>query len=258
MRLDQVITNLLTNALKYTPDGGRIDITIGTEGDEAVLEVRDSGIGISRQLLPQVFDVFVQGDASLDRAHGGLGLGLALVRRIATLHGGSAAAASDGPGLGSRFTVRLPRIAVPAGQVPAAEKTLSDHGPRTEARRRVLVVDDHDDSRSMLAMMLRLSGYESLEASNGLEGVRVAIEEKPDVAIVDIGLPGINGYEVARRLRANPETRSLPLIALTGYGQDEDRQRALEAGFDLHLVKPVEPDRLEDAIATAGRSPTGC
>ncbi len=248
-RLDQIIMNILVNALKYTPEGGRIDIEAKTERGEAVLTVSDSGIGISERLLPQIFDVFVQGDASLDRARGGLGLGLALVRRLATLHGGSASAVSAGPGRGSTFTVRFPRIAAPDTRKSAVAAST----PKPDGRRRVLIVDDHEDSRSMLSLMLKLSGYEPLEARDGIEGVRVAIAEKPDVAIVDIGLPGIDGYEVARRLRADPATRLLPLIALTGYGQDEDRRRALEAGFDLHLVKPVEAEQIEQAIATAAR-----
>ena len=246
-RLDQIITNLLTNAFKYTAEDGSIEIKVGIDGPNAVLTVRDSGIGISPQLLPQIFDVFFQGDASIDRARGGLGIGLALVRQLALLHGGTVTAASDGPGTGSVFTVRIPLAPAPA-ESPAPEPDTA----RPSERRRVLLVDDHEDSRRMLSLLLQFSGHEALEACDGSEGLRAAAEEKPDVAVIDIGLPGTDGYEVARRLRADPATRSIPLIALTGYGQEEDRRRALEAGFDLHLVKPVEPDRFLRAIATFG------
>jgi CheY-like chemotaxis protein len=246
-RLDQVITNLLTNAFKYTPADGRVEIETGTDGADAVLTVRDHGVGISPRLLPQIFEVFVQGDASIDRARGGLGIGLALVRQLVVLHGGSVIAASDGPGRGSAFTVRIPLAPAPADERPAQPAA-----SRPVERRRVLLVDDHDDSRNMLSLMLRFSGYEPLEARDGPEGLRMALQEKPDIAVIDIGLPGTDGYEVARRLRAEPATRALPLIALTGYGQNEDRRRALEAGFDLHLVKPVEAAQLLEAIATAG------
>ena len=170
------------------------------------------------------------------------------MRQLAVLHGGTVSAASDGPAQGSVFTVRLPLAPAPA-ESPAAESGAA----RPAERRRVLLVDDHEDSRRMLSLLLQFSGYEALEARDGIEGLRVAVEEKPDIAVIDIGLPGTNGYEVARRLRADPATRALPLIALTGYGQNEDRLRALEAGFDLHLVKPVEPARLLEALASVGR-----
>ena len=241
-RLDQIITNLLTNALKYTAENGAIDIDVAVDPTHAVLTVRDSGIGISRELLPHVFDIFVQGSAP-EASTSGLGVGLSLVRRLTILHGGTVTAASPGTGQGSTFTVSLPRV--PAPEItPAAPRSPA---AATQARR-VLVVDDHHDGRRMLSVMLSLFGYQSLEAHDGADGLRIAAAEQPDVAIVDIGLPGIDGYEVARRLRADPQTRKIGLIALTGHGQEEDRRRALEAGFDVHLVKPVNPDLLNEAV----------
>jgi signal transduction histidine kinase/CheY-like chemotaxis protein len=244
-RLDQVICNVIINAIKYTPDGGRIDIETRLEGDNAVLGVRDTGVGIAPELLPRIFEVFIQGPASLDRAQGGLGLGLSLVQRLVVMHGGSVEAESGGEGQGAAFTLRFPRMPAPAPQRIAARPSAS------AARGRVLLVDDHDDARSMLRLMLELLGYGVLEAADGLKGIEIAAAERPDVAVVDIGLPEIDGYEVARRLRADERTRGMGLIALTGYGQDEDRRRALAAGFDEHLVKPVEPDALSAAIASA-------
>jgi signal transduction histidine kinase/ActR/RegA family two-component response regulator len=241
-RLEQIIGNLLSNAFKYTPPEGRIELTVAVEGDDAVLTVRDTGLGIPKRLLPHVFDVFVQGDQSLERAKGGLGIGLALVQRLVSLHGGSVSAESAGDGKGATFTVRLPRVAAPdaaSGVVAAAP---------ARRRLRVLVVDDHEDSRTMLRLLLEQTGHEAIEAVDGIDGVQLALSRRPDVAIIDIGLPGINGYEVARRLRALPISGTIALIALTGYGQDEDRRRALQSGFDRHLVKPVDAERLTQAL----------
>jgi CheY-like chemotaxis protein len=233
-RLEQIATNLIDNALKYTPAGGKIDIRIETVGEEVLLTVRDSGVGIPPDLLPHVFDVFVQGSISIDRSQGGLGIGLSLVRRLVELHGGSVGVTSDGSGLGSSFEIRLPR-AEPALQVDAPVGTASVADKPT-----VLLIEDNDDGREMMATMLGSYGYHVLQARDGLEGVRLATTETPDVALVDIGLPGIDGYEVARRLRKDAGTRDIRLIALTGYGLAEDQRRVLEAGFDLHMVKPVE------------------
>jgi signal transduction histidine kinase/ActR/RegA family two-component response regulator len=244
-RIEQIINNLLLNAAKYTPTGGSIELTVRSEGDDAVLTVRDTGIGIAAQLLPNIFDVFVQGPAPLDGSQDGLGIGLALVRRLVRLHGGTVLAASAGDGQGSTFTVRLPLAmhALPGEPAPRA----AIH-PTTKCR--VLLVDDNEDGRQTLGAVLTLQGHQVSEAADGRRGLLMATSEKPDVAVIDIGLPGIDGYELARQLRAAPGTSRIRLIALTGYGQPEDRRRAVEAGFDMYLVKPVEPARLVDAITT--------
>jgi signal transduction histidine kinase/ActR/RegA family two-component response regulator len=243
-RLEQIISNLLTNAFKYTPSGGAIEVEVRTEAGEAVLVVNDSGIGIPADLLPQVFDVFVQGEDLLDRQQGGLGLGLALVRQLVMLHGGSVTAESAGTGRGSTFIVRLP-LACSVEQTSSSTPSAA-----IQNACRVLLVEDNEDGRQMLSMILGLQGYQVLEASNGIDGIELAASEKPDVAVIDIGLPGIDGYEVARRLRANPQTRNIGLIALTGYGQETDRQSALDAGFDVHLAKPFDTERLLEAVNT--------
>ncbi len=241
-RLEQITSNLIDNALKYTPPGGRIEVRTWTENDDVVLSVRDSGVGIAADLLPHVFDVFVQGSSTLDRAQGGLGIGLSLVRRLAELHGGSIAADSKGPGGGSTFTLRLPRIEHQVPQV-TAPATAPQHGKPS-----VLLIEDNDDGREMMAMMLSCYGYEVRHAADGLQGVELAASYQPGLALVDIGLPGIDGYEVARRLRADPVTSRIKLIALTGYGLAEDLRRVLDAGFDLHLVKPVDIDHLMQVL----------
>jgi CheY-like chemotaxis protein len=251
-RLEQIATNLIDNALKYTPSGGAIDIHV--EADDAagqiVMRVADSGCGIAADLLPHVFDVFVQGSITLDRAQGGLGIGLALVRRLVELHGGTVGAVSEGTGHGSVFEIRLPQAepvsATPAPEVHTVEATAST----------VLLIEDNDDGREMMATMLDAYGYAVLQAADGLQGVQMALEKRPDVALVDIGLPGIDGYEVARRLRADAASRHLKLIALTGYGLADDQRRVLEAGFDMHLVKPVDIDLLLEAIGSSAQSDT--
>jgi signal transduction histidine kinase len=247
-RLEQIATNLIDNALKYTPAGGSIHIGIARVGDEAVLTVRDSGVGIAADLLPHVFDVFVQGTISIDRSQGGLGIGLSLVRRLVELHGGSVSASSAGSGGGSTFEIRLPRV---EAALAAEASTQAVAGP---AKPTVLLIEDNDDGREMMATMLASFGYPVLQARDGLDGVRMALDQRPDVALVDIGLPGIDGYEVARRLRDAPDTRELRLIALTGYGLAEDQRRVLEAGFDLHMVKPVDVATLLDQLAEPVRT----
>jgi signal transduction histidine kinase len=233
-RLEQIATNLIDNALKYTPAGGSIEIAIDAVGEDVVLTVRDSGVGIPPDLLPHVFDVFVQGSISIDRSQGGLGIGLSLVRRLVELHGGSVGATSEGSGSGSTFEIRLPR------SEPALALDAPARAAPTAAKPTVLLIEDNDDGREMMATMLGSYGYPVLQARDGLEGVRLATAERPDIALVDIGLPGIDGYEVARRLRQDAGTRDIRLIALTGYGLADDQRRVLEAGFDLHMVKPVE------------------
>ncbi|WP_227470603.1 response regulator [Massilia sp. YMA4] len=243
-RLEQIFSNLLDNALKYTPPGGSIDIVLELDGDEVVLTVHDTGVGISAELLPHVFDVFVQGTSTLDRAQGGLGIGLALVRRLAELHGGSVEAESAGAGEGSTFSIRLPRTERITETKPETMETTVQSKPT------ILLIEDNDDGREMMAMMLGCYGYEVQHAADGLQGIAAAQGYRPDVALVDIGLPGIDGYEVARRLRANGETSGIRLIALTGYGLAEDQRRVLEAGFDMHLVKPVDIESLMKAIGS--------
>jgi signal transduction histidine kinase/ActR/RegA family two-component response regulator len=247
-RFEQVVVNLVSNALRFTPAGGTVDVVVGADGADAVLRVRDSGVGIPPEMLRRVFEPFVQGERGPDRGPGGLGLGLTLVRRIAELHGGSVEAASEGPGRGSTFTVRLPALPVPSSPLapgPAAP------GPSAEGpRRRILVVEDNADAREMLRLLLELDGHEVYGAADGPGGLEAAEHLRPDVALIDVGLPGFDGYELARRLRTAVGA-AIHLVALTGYGQPEDRRRAHEAGFDAHLVKPVDPGALHAAIPAA-------
>jgi signal transduction histidine kinase len=251
-RLEQIASNLIDNALKYTPPGGRIEVRTWTENDDVVLSVRDTGVGIAADLLPHVFDVFVQGSSTLDRAQGGLGIGLSLVRRLTELHGGSIEAESKGPGGGSTFTLRMPRIEHQAAPAPAPAPAAQERG---HGKPSVLLIEDNEDGREMMAMMLSCYGYEVQFAEDGLRGLEAAARFLPDLALVDIGLPGIDGYEVARRLRADPATRGIKLIALTGYGLAEDLRRVLDAGFDRHLVKPVDIDHLMEVIGSCTELP---
>jgi signal transduction histidine kinase len=231
-RIEQIVTNLLTNACKYTPPDGRITVSVRNDNGNAVLCVRDTGLGLDPDLLPRVFDLFVQGRRTLDRADGGLGIGLTLVRRLVELHGGSVAARSEGAGKGSEFEVRLPATAAQHASDGAAV-------PVQSVQRDVLVVEDNADAREMLKALLTLAGHRVHEAPDGPTGVRLAREIRPDVALVDIGLPGFDGYEVASRIRAELDG-AIRLVALTGYGLPEDEQRAKDAGFDHHVVKPVD------------------
>jgi PAS domain S-box-containing protein len=243
LRLAQVFGNLLVNAVKFTPPGGAIRLSARVEGDILVATVRDDGMGIAPEQLDSIFELFVQLDRSLERNQAGLGIGLTLVRRLLELHGGSVVAESAGLGHGSRFVVRLPRIAPPADSagappgVPAA-------APSPPPRHRVLVVDDNRDSAESLALLLRLEGHELHEAYDGAEAIALAERHRPDAIVLDIGLPGINGYEACRRIRElRPEYDPL-IVALTGWGQEDDRRRSAEAGFDAHLVKPVDVEAL--------------
>jgi signal transduction histidine kinase/CheY-like chemotaxis protein len=243
-RLDQMLSNLVSNALKYTPPGGRVHIDVTHEGDDALVRVRDDGVGISPELLPRLFDAFSQGPRGLDRQEGGLGVGLALVQRLAQLHGGGIEARSEGPGRGSEFVLRLPLLARPVDGLRRAES------PRPGERRRVLVVEDNEDVRAALRALLEHSGHVVYEAADGQAGIDAALRVKPDVVLIDIGLPRVDGYEVARTLRARREVlgAGLRLVAVTGYGQPADQRRAREAGFDEHLVKPVDPAALQRAL----------
>lgn len=243
MRIEQIVSNLMGNAVKYTPAGGRIQLFVGTDGGDAVLRVEDSGIGIPERMLPRIFDLFVQGDRSLDRSEGGLGIGLTLVRRLAELHGGSVEALSFGADRGSLFTVRLPAIPAPSvwsDKEDAAPNPMS----RPFERLRILVVEDNCDALETLRMSLSAAGHEVHQAKHGREALDSASRIRLDVAIVDLGLPEIDGYEIARRLRQREENRDMRLIALTGYGSPEDRKRTREAGFDAHLLKPLDYEKL--------------
>jgi PAS domain S-box-containing protein len=239
-RLAQVIANLLSNAARYTDEGGTVSLGVERDGSEAVIRVKDTGIGIPPEMLPRVFDLFVQGDRSLDRASGGLGLGLTLAKRLVELHGGRITASSEGVGRGSEFVVRLPLCAGP----PSAERAAGPGLSHDSGGRRILLVDDNADSVEALADVLAEAGCQVRMALDGPSALRMAGEFAPDVVLLDIGLPGMDGYEVARRLRADPALRKVVLVALTGYSQPENRRIAKEAGFDHYLVKPIRFDTL--------------
>ena len=248
-RLSQVVSNLLTNAAKYTPPGGRITVNARHEEGDVVLRVRDTGVGIAPGMLPRIFELFVQEGQAVDRSQGGLGIGLTIVRNLIQHHGGSVAALSDGLGKGSEFIVRLP-IAVEARESsdegPAAAMPSTEGGAPSP---RILVVDDNVDAAQMLAEVLGQKGYETRTAYDPPAALRIASDFMPDVALLDIGLPVMDGYELAAHLRALPGLGGVKLIALTGYGQASDRQRTRDAGFHHHLVKPVDLDALEAAVA---------
>ncbi len=245
-RLEQVVVNLLNNAARYTPPGGTVALTAERAGDEAVIRVRDNGIGIRADLLPKVFDLFVQSEQPLDRAQGGLGIGLTLVRQVVELHGGRVEASSGGAGRGSEFTVRLP--ALPG----AADGPASAGAPAADAAggpARVLVVEDMEDVARSLRMLLELWGYDVRVVSDGPAALPAYRDFRPDVVLLDIGLPGMDGYEVARQIRREPGGGRPFILAVTGYGQDEDKRRAREAGFDEHMTKPIDPDELRARLA---------
>lgn len=250
-RLEQVLGNLLGNACKYSGEDRRIWVTAalveGAEGRLAEISVRDDGIGIAPDLLPRVFELFVQATRALDRAHGGLGIGLTLVDRLVKLHGGSVEARSEGVGRGSEFVVRLPALA----EAPPAERPSAPAAVRAVSRR-ILVVDDNVDSAQGMAMLQRVRGHDVRTAFDGPSALALATESAPEVILLDIGLPGMDGFEVARRLRAAPTTATSVLIAMSGYGSEEDRAKAKEAGFDDYLVKPVELERLRALLEAVG------
>jgi len=256
-RLTQVVANLLTNAAKYTDLRGRIDVAAYPEGEEVVLTVRDNGIGMPAHLVPDVFDLFVQGPRAFDRSHGGLGLGLAIVRSLVTLHGGSVAAASEGAGRGSRFTVRLPLSKAARPGAAGSEGSLA-RPDRSPARgTRVLVVDDNPDAAEALAEALRIGGYDVRTANDGVQALAIAASFRPDVALLDLGLPVMDGYELGERLRQAPETRGASLVALTGYGHAAHRERSRATGFDEHLVKPVDIATVHEVLRRLEASKPG-
>src|SRR5512135_734222 len=250
-RLEQVLANLLNNAAKYTEPGGWIAIEARREGEAAVVRVRDNGIGIAPELLPRIFDLFTQADRSLDRSQGGLGIGLTLVRSLVEMHDGSVTAASAGVGKGSEFVVRLP---LGAPEAPGETEGTGHPGPppeSVEARsRRVLVVEDNIDGARLMARLLESRGHQTRVAHDGPSALEAAREQCPEVVLLDIGLPGMDGYQVAERLRGMEGMERALLVALTGYGQDGDRQRSHEAGVDLHMIKPVDPEALIKLVAS--------
>jgi len=239
-RLAQVLGNLLNNACKYTEKGGQMSLTVEREGNQAVIRLRDNGVGIAADQLPRIFEMFVQIDTSLERSVSGLGIGLTLVKNLVEMHDGTVEAHSAGVGQGSEFVVRLP-IAVESAEPPPAPTIVE---PTTTTPRRILVVDDNRDSATSLAALLELTGHETHIAYDGLEAVEAAVTFGPDVVLLDIGLPKLNGYDACRKIREQPSGKGIVLIALTGWGQDEDREKSKAAGFDAHLVKPVDYDAL--------------
>ena len=256
-RLAQIFSNLITNAAKYTESGGELAIFAERRGDEAVVRVRDNGIGISADVLPRVFDLFVQDRQALDRSQGGLGLGLAIVQSLVTMHGGSVTARSEGKGRGSELEVRLPVAAAESSAVSpqaAGAGQRGADGREGSARLRVLIVDDNADAAELLAELLAAAGHETRVAHDGPAALRIAEELRPDVSLLDIGLPVMDGYELARRLRELPQLRAMYLVAVTGYGQESDRARAKASGFDAHLVKPVQVDEMLELLEAHERA----
>jgi signal transduction histidine kinase/ActR/RegA family two-component response regulator len=249
-RLVQVLSNLLNNAMKYTNDGGGVWLTAERDGQEVVLRVQDTGIGIAPELLPRVFDLFTQGERGLDRSQGGLGIGLTMVRSLVEMHGGCVAGHSDGPGRGSEFIVRLP--ALPQASPPVAHAPGSPlEQPGTAPGRRVLVVDDSTSTAQTMAALLQLKGHDARVAFDGPQALKTAAAFHPEVVLLDIGMPGMDGYQVAKQLRQMPGLEQTLLVALTGYGQEGVRRRSQEAGFQHHLVKPVRLGAVLELLVSA-------
>jgi CheY-like chemotaxis protein len=247
LRLSQSISNLLTNAAKYTDTRGNIALRVELQADAIVISVKDDGIGLASAAIPNLFHMFSQVDSAIDRAQGGLGIGLALVKGLIELHGGSVEVTSSGIGHGSEFIIRLPGTLLladspPAGPIPKREAA------RSPTRRRVLVADDNRDAADTLALLLEMSGYEVAVAHSGRDAFEKLLRQPPDAAILDIGMPDMSGYEVARRFRQESGRADVFLLAVTGWGQQDDIARAKEAGFDEHLTKPVDPDRVDQML----------
>jgi CheY-like chemotaxis protein len=241
-RMQQVIVNLLSNAARYSPPGKTIRLSAAVDGEIVVLRCKDEGRGIPKSMLPEIFELFVQNEQGLERSSGGLGIGLTLVRQIVELHGGTVEAHSDGPGTGSEFIVKVPhqRQAVVGRAARSAE---------VGAPRRVLIVEDQDDSREMLRVLLESKGHVVLDEADGRSAIETITREHPDVALIDIGLPVMSGYQVARQIRENPVLDDVMLVALTGYGRETDVKAARDAGFDAHLTKPADPQLIEDILS---------
>jgi PAS domain S-box-containing protein len=252
-RLAQVVGNLLNNAAKFTDKGGRVSLALEREGDQARIRVRDNGIGIASEQMPRVFDMFMQADTSLERSRDGLGIGLTLVKKLVEMHGGTVEVHSAGQGQGSEFVVRLP--ALPDTRTAPAPTAPSQ--PARAAGHRILIVDDNADGAESLAMLLQLGGYVTQTAHDGREAVEAAERMRPHAVLLDIGLPGLNGYEVCRRIRDKSWGAGVLLVAVTGWGQEADRQRSRDAGFDTHVVKPIDHDALMRLLATLPAEATG-
>ena len=246
-RLAQVFSNLLTNSAKYTEQGGRIQLTARRDEDDVVVTVSDTGIGIPAESLPRIFDMFSQVDRSIERSTGGLGIGLALVKGLVEMHGGMVTAQSEGLGRGSEFSVRLPVVPLRSGL--SAEPAVGQNGAATGPGRRILVVDDNRDSAESMGEMLRLFGNEVAIAHDGIEAVERAETFGPQVILMDVGMPRLNGYEATRRIRQQGWGKDIAIVALTGWGQDGDRARSKEAGCNGHLVKPVSLSDLQNLLA---------
>lgn len=244
-RLAQVLANLLNNAAKYTPPNGRISVTVDQKRGQAVIRVKDNGVGIAPEMLPRIFELFTQVDQSLERSQGGLGIGLALVRKLVEMHGGAVEGYSEGVGLGSEFTVRLP--------LSSEDQSARNPDPKWSSissapARRILVADDNVDAATSLSSLLELSGHEVRTVHDGLSAVRSAKEFRPDLILMDIGMPGLNGYDACRSIRTESWGKAIVLVALSGWGQEDDRNRASDVGFDLHLTKPIDPSSLTNAL----------
>jgi PAS domain S-box-containing protein len=249
-RLAQVFLNLLTNAAKYSEAGGRIAVKVDQVGSEARVRIKDSGIGISPEMLPKIFELFTQVDRSLERSQGGLGIGLTLVKRLVEMHGGRVEAQSEGPGRGSEFTVWLPaQSEAPPDEFPASANPGTSAEPSATRPKRILVVDDNHDAAKTLSMLLQLSGNDVRTSHDGIAALKESEVFRPDLLLLDIGLPGLNGYEVAQRVRANPELSGVTLVAVTGWVQEDDRRRCREVGFDHHLAKPVDLSAVENILS---------
>ncbi len=251
VRLAQVLANLLNNAAKYTEEGGRIALEVARIDDEVVFRVRDNGIGISPEMVSSVFDLFIQVDRSIDRSQGGLGVGLTLVRQLVEMHGGSVQAYSEGPNRGSEFVVRLPALFLPAIDDSEAVRDIPQDEPASP--RRILIIEDYPAVAESLRRMLHLVGHEVRVSRDGPGAMEELAAAHPDIILLDIGLPGMDGYEVARCIRRRPGSESIVLVALTGHGQEEDRRRSAEAGFNHHLTKPVDPAALFSLISSVPR-----
>jgi CheY-like chemotaxis protein/anti-sigma regulatory factor (Ser/Thr protein kinase) len=254
-RLSQVFSNLLNNAAKFTEPGGRIELTVARQGDEVAVTVSDNGVGIPADMLPQIFELFTQEDRSLEKSRGGLGIGLSLVKRLVEMHNGTIEVSSEGHGRGSKFVVRLPPAQSPNG--PQTGNDATEQAGHHPARHRILIADDNKDAATSLAMILNIMGNETQAVYDGLAAFNAAPVFKPDVILLDIGMPELNGSDAARRIREQPWGRDIVLVALTGWGQDEDKRQSLAAGFNFHMVKPIDLANLEKLLAGLDTLPHG-